>query len=151
MLKVVNIFLMSRACSYWKLLQWNTSGRFIITRKFQFLGCLHETLSDKTNRFQPVAARTSIRQYYAGVCSLLTAVRCCPPGCCVQVYRYNVNLLKRTDVVIYVRNYWAQFSRYCDTLFWKRHHSASHKFVAARNKTAPLTQRRHELMIKWWW
>ena len=57
MLKDENIFLRSRACSYSKLLQWNTSGRFIITRKFQFLRCLHETLSDKTNRFQPVAAR----------------------------------------------------------------------------------------------
>ena len=59
MLKDENIFLRSRACSYWKLLQWNTSGRFIITLKFQFLRCLHETLSDKTNRFQPVAARIS--------------------------------------------------------------------------------------------
>ena len=55
------IFDSSHFCSQLKLLHQNTFGRLIITSISSFSVCLHETMSDKTSRFQPVDARSISR------------------------------------------------------------------------------------------
>ena len=59
--KIINanyIFDSSHFCSQLKLLHQKTFGRLIITSISSFSVCLHETMSDKTSRFQPVDARS---------------------------------------------------------------------------------------------